>query len=56
MITVELFVAGLAVATAQTLPHQLPAFNIADGVDMPAVSVGHPDSGCEHGVGPGNEE
>lgn len=20
---------------------------------MPAVNVGHPDSGCKHGVGPG---
>eukprot|EP00040_Diaphanoeca_grandis_P016929 m.87801 g.87801 ORF g.87801 m.87801 type:complete len:312 (-) comp26120_c0_seq1:101-1036(-) len=35
-------------------PVQLPPFEIAPGVMMPAVNVGHPDgSNCTHGVGPG---
>ena len=46
-----LFPSFLAIA------QQLPSFEIAPGVHLPAVSCGHPDdtptSNCTHGLGPG---
>ena len=39
--------------TAVASPAQLPPFNIAAGLSIPAVNCGHPDANCSHGVGPG---
>ena len=43
----------VAVAVAAPDSEQLPRFQIASGVSMPAVSCGHPDANCSHGLGPG---
>jgi diketogulonate reductase-like aldo/keto reductase len=43
---------GMAAAAAAG-PISLPPFEIAPGVLMPACNVGHPDDGCQHGIGPG---
>lgn len=45
--------AALVVAAGAENPLPLPPFVIAPGVSMPACNVGHPDDGCQHGVGPG---
>ena len=42
----------LLALAAEPIP-QLPPFEIAPGVLMPAASVGHPDTNCTHGKGPG---
>lgn len=47
-----LFAATHFIAASPT-PNTLRPFVIDPGVVMPAVNIGHPDSGCEHGLGPG---
>jgi len=44
-------VLGLVLAVPPS--NTLRPFVIEPGVIMPAVNIGHPDSGCTHGLGPG---
>jgi 2,5-diketo-D-gluconate reductase A len=44
---------ALSATSLGAAPPALPPITIAPGVSMPAVNVGHPDDGCQHGIGPG---
>mmetsp|Transcript_3755 Transcript_3755/g.9443 ORF Transcript_3755/g.9443 Transcript_3755/m.9443 type:complete len:299 (+) Transcript_3755:90-986(+) len=51
--TVAVTAAWSAAGSMAPGPAQLPPVAIAPGVNMPMVSIGHPDDGCTHGRGPG---
>ena len=52
LLAVPLLALALA-GLAQGKGSKLPRITIAPGVDMPMVNCGHPDAGCQHGLGPG---